>query len=73
LTEGAISNLFIRTEGQLLTPPVGCGALPGVFRRHLIESGGCKERILTVRDIEAADGVFLGNSVRGLREVEFSR
>ena len=29
LTEGARSNIFIRREGILLTPPLGAGVLAG--------------------------------------------
>lgn len=71
VTEGAISNVFIRQAGKLLTPPLRAGVLPGVFRRHLLETdAGVAERVLTVRDLDAADAVFVGNSVRGLREVK---
>jgi para-aminobenzoate synthetase/4-amino-4-deoxychorismate lyase len=71
VTEGAISNVFIRQAGKLLTPPLRSGVLPGVFRRHLLETdAGAEERVLTVRDLETADAIFVGNSVRGLREVK---
>lgn len=70
VTEGAISNVFIRREGKLLTPPLGSGVLPGVLRRHLLESdGSVEECVLTLADLAASEAVFLGNSVRGLREV----
>ena len=70
VTEGAISNVFIRRAGRLLTPPLRCGVLPGVLRRHLLESdASAEECVLTVEDLESAEAVFVGNSVRGLREV----
>jgi para-aminobenzoate synthetase/4-amino-4-deoxychorismate lyase len=37
VTEGAISNIFIEKDGRWFTPPVECGLLAGVFRRHLLE------------------------------------
>jgi para-aminobenzoate synthetase/4-amino-4-deoxychorismate lyase len=71
ITEGAISNIFIRKNGKLLTPPLSCGVLPGVFRRHLLETDTtAQEQVMTVEDLKAADAVFLCNSVRGLREVK---
>jgi para-aminobenzoate synthetase / 4-amino-4-deoxychorismate lyase len=71
ITEGAISNVFIKKSGKLHTPPLTCGVLPGVFRRHLLETDpNAEEKILTVEDLKAADAVFLCNSVRGLREVK---
>ncbi len=71
VTEGAISNLFIKREGKLLTPRLGSGALSGVFRRHLLESDATAEECdLTVEDLISADAVLLCNAVRGLRPVE---
>lgn len=71
ITEGAISNLFVEREGKMMTPPLGCGVLPGIFRRHLLEiRPDAKERVLTLADLESADAVFLTNSVRGLRRVK---
>jgi para-aminobenzoate synthetase/4-amino-4-deoxychorismate lyase len=70
LTEGAISTLFIRSGGRLLTPPLACGILPGVLRQHILATDpAAEERVLTLGDLHAADAVFLGNSVRGLRRV----
>jgi len=70
ITEGGISNIFIRKGGKLFTPPLASGVLPGVFRRHLLETNAtAEEKALTVQDLKAADAVFLCNSVRGLREV----
>jgi para-aminobenzoate synthetase/4-amino-4-deoxychorismate lyase len=70
VTEGAISNLFVRIEGRLCTPPLACGVLPGVFRRHLLEAvPRAEERILKLTDLHAADEIYLCNSVRGLRRI----
>lgn len=73
VTEGAISNIFIRRAGELLTPPLSAGVLPGVFRRHILETDvTAKERILTLDDLESADAIYLCNSLRGMREVSLS-
>ncbi|MFP5232519.1 MAG: aminodeoxychorismate synthase component I [Acidobacteriota bacterium] len=70
LTEGAISNLFLEVAGSWYTPPLACGVLPGVMRRHLLESlSRAEERVLTLEDLYAADSIWLCNSVRGLRRV----
>ena len=70
VTEGAISNIFVRIDGRLYTPPLACGVLPGVFRRHLLEAiPRAEERILTFADLRAADEIYLCNSVRGLRRI----
>jgi para-aminobenzoate synthetase / 4-amino-4-deoxychorismate lyase len=71
VTEGTISNIFIRRADQLLTPPLSSGVLPGVFRRHLLETtADAEERVLKLPDLESADAVFLCNSVRGLWRVK---
>ncbi len=69
-TEGAISNIIVEIGGNLYTPPVSCGCLPGVFRQHLLSQGKLKERIIKPQDLNKADRVFLANSVRGLVEVK---
>lgn len=70
LTEGAISNVFVEKNGRLFTPPVDCGLLPGVYRRHLLETrADVKEQILYEADLRHADAVYLANAVRGLRRV----
>jgi para-aminobenzoate synthetase/4-amino-4-deoxychorismate lyase len=70
VTEGAISNIFIEQSGRWFTPPVSCGLLAGVYRRHLLETlPGAEERILSQEDLKAADAVYLTNAVRGLRRV----
>jgi para-aminobenzoate synthetase/4-amino-4-deoxychorismate lyase len=71
VTEGAISNIFIEKEGRLLTPPVECGLLAGVYRRHLLETRpNAGERVLSLDDLRRADAIYLTNAVRGLRKVE---
>lgn len=68
LTEGSYCNLFVEKGGWLLTPPLSCGLLDGTLRRELLETGGqVEERVLYPRDLEEADAVWLGNSVRGLQ------
>ena len=70
VTEGAISNLFIEKDGRWFTPPVECGLLPGVYRRHLLATWkDLEERLLSLQDLRGADGVYLANAVRGLRKV----
>ena len=68
LTEGSYCNIFVEKGGWLLTPPLSCGLLDGTLRRELLETGGqVEERVLYPRDLDEADAVWLGNSVRGLQ------
>jgi len=68
VTEGSITNIFVQQQGILLTPPMECGLLPGILRRHLLEHAPMpvREAVLTRRDLERAKAIFVGNSVRGL-------
>jgi para-aminobenzoate synthetase / 4-amino-4-deoxychorismate lyase len=69
VTEGAISNVFIEVDGRWLTPPVSCGLLPGIYRRHLLETRPAAERVLQMQDLFSADAVYICNAVRGCRKV----
>ncbi|MGN6147757.1 MAG: aminodeoxychorismate synthase component I [Rhizomicrobium sp.] len=66
VTEGSKTNVFVRREGRLVTPPLEDGLLDGCLRRTLIDDGACVEGVLLPRDLETGDDVFLGNSLRGL-------
>ncbi len=72
VTEGSYTNVFLQKGGRLYTPPVSCGLLPGVLRKYLLLSYPelVVEETLTKKDVEQADAVFVGNSVRGLVRVE---
>ena len=70
VTEGAISNVFIEKAGRWFTPPIDCGVLPGVYRRHLLQSRpDIEEKTLTLDDLASADAIYICNAVRGLRRV----
>jgi para-aminobenzoate synthetase/4-amino-4-deoxychorismate lyase len=64
LTEGSFTNIFVRREGRLVTPPLSRGLLPGVFRERLIESGEAVEGDLIAADL--VNGFCIGNALRGL-------
>jgi para-aminobenzoate synthetase/4-amino-4-deoxychorismate lyase len=71
VTEGAISNVFVVNGDHWSTPPVECGLLAGVYRRHLLEMRpDIEERVLFIDDLRSADAIYLANAVRGLRRVE---
>lgn len=71
VTEGAISNVFVEKDGRWFTPPVECGLLAGVYRRHLLQTRPeIEERVLFLDDLRSADAIYLANAVRGLRRVD---
>jgi len=68
VTEGARSNVFVRLDGGLWTPPVSCGLLAGVYREHILDTvDEAGERVLTIEDLYRADEIFCCNGVRGWR------
>jgi para-aminobenzoate synthetase/4-amino-4-deoxychorismate lyase len=72
LTEGARSNLFVQLKGVLYTPPLACGLLNGILRQKMLDDGTCVERTLSLDDLQHAERLFCGNSVRGLVEVQLN-
>jgi para-aminobenzoate synthetase / 4-amino-4-deoxychorismate lyase len=68
VADGSRHTLFAEIGGRLLTPPLAAGALPGVLRGELIEAGRAAESSLTPGDLEVADRLLIGNSLRGLRQ-----
>jgi len=65
VTEGAISNIFIKKNSMFYTPPIDCGLLSGVFRQHYIKKNSLnvREKIIYKEDVVSADEVYLVNSV----------
>ncbi len=73
LCEGAVSNVFLMLDDQLVTPDQSCGLLPGIMRSHVIAEQGAVEKILFMADLCRAEKVYLSNAVRGLFEVRLQR
>ena len=72
--QGTRSNVIIRRNGALVTPPIACGLLPGVYRAHLFQTRtDVEERVLNLSDLVRADEIFVCNAVRGLRPVQLGR
>lgn len=72
ITEGAWNNVAARVNGDVITPPIECGLLPGVYRRMLLESRQAREGIITPADLRSAETIYLFNSVRGMVEVDLA-
>lgn len=70
LCEGTITNLFVEDyDGQLLTPALNCGLLPGVLRAELIRERKARSEVLKPADLKGRK-IFVGNSLRGLIRAE---
>jgi para-aminobenzoate synthetase / 4-amino-4-deoxychorismate lyase len=64
ITESSIANVVVSIDGELCTPPIECGLLPGVFRKHLLAEGKIKERVIMIEEFKRAKKFYLINSVR---------
>ena len=70
-SEASASNLFAFVDGTLVTPPVSCGALPGITREVVFELAmrmgvPAAERPLTLTELREAREALLTSSLRGL-------
>lgn len=68
VTETSIANFILERDGELITPPVSCGLLPGTMRSNLIDQGKIREEVILVEDLTKDDKIYLINSVQGKRE-----
>lgn len=70
VTESTIANLVVRLDGELVTPPLGSGLLPGVMRGWLLARGVIRERPLRLADLTRCRRIYLVSSVRRWRRAE---
>jgi D-alanine transaminase len=73
-TEGAASNLFIVSNGLLLTPPKSPALLPGITRDLVLELAAandipCRETGITTGQLRLADEIWVTSSTREISPV----
>jgi len=71
VAECTAANIFCALGGVVLTPPLSSGCLAGITRSVMLEIGppagvSMEERTLFVRDLYAADEVFISSTNRNL-------
>lgn len=70
ICEGSSTTLFVEgADGQLLTPPLDSGILPGVLRADLIRERKARGQALKPEDLQGRK-IFVGNSLHGLVPAE---
>jgi len=70
--EGATTNVFCVKGGEVATPCVALGILPGIVRGVLLEFGSdprIREGAVTLESLLTADEVFVTNSLLGVMPV----
>lgn len=72
LAESTVANLFLVIDGDVLTPPVSEGALPGVIRAEVMDRLGAATAQLNPADLASASEAFLTNAsgIRALVTVD---
>ena len=65
LTEGAISNIFIRVDKVWKTPALSCGLLPGIERGKLLKTLNAETAEIGLDELKSAEEIMICNSVRG--------
>jgi len=70
-SEATASNFFALIDGQLMTPPTACAALPGITRAAVIELAAgmglsVDDRPLDPAKLKFATEAFLTSSLRGI-------
>jgi branched-chain amino acid aminotransferase len=76
VTECTAANLFCVHKGEVSTPPLDSGCLPGVSRQILLEIGPpagipMVERPLTVKDLYSAHELFISSTTREVQPVSY--
>lgn len=74
VVEGATSNLFLVSDGQLGTPPESAGILPGITRQRILQAARnlglpVAFTVPSSEQLGAADEVFISSSIRELMPV----
>jgi branched-chain amino acid aminotransferase len=69
LCEGTGSNVFIVSEGRLITPPLSSGCLAGVTRALVIEWAGASEQDVPLSALADADEAFLTGTTRDVQPI----
>ena len=69
ITEGSITNIYIKKNDKLYTPPLNCGLLNGTIRKSLIYDKNAEEKIIYINDLRDSDSVYISNAIIGLQKV----
>jgi branched-subunit amino acid aminotransferase/4-amino-4-deoxychorismate lyase len=69
VTSACMSNVFWLKDGQLYTPSLSTGCLPGTTREYIIENANCQEEYAEIDEVLSADVVFISSAGIGIRAV----
>jgi branched-chain amino acid aminotransferase len=69
LCEGTGTNVFVVSQGRLVTPPLSAGCLAGVTRALVIEWSGATEADMPLTALAEADEAFLTGTTRDVQPI----
>lgn len=73
VAEATAANVFCVIGGDLVTPPVSDGALPGIMREQIMIAEDVIERSLSPDDLSRAEEIVLSNSISVRPVIELDR
>jgi branched-chain amino acid aminotransferase len=69
LCEGTGTNVFVVSDGRLVTPPLAAGCLAGVTRALVIDWAGAAEADLPIGALARAEEAFLTGTTRDVQPI----
>ncbi|MGV9004714.1 aminotransferase class IV [Flavobacterium sp.] len=75
VVEAISGNIFMLTEGILITPAISEGCLNGIMRKQILELSKFfpeiefKEGVISPFDLQKADELFISNVIKGIQPI----
>lgn len=66
VTETTIGNILLERDGEVVTPPLDSGLLPGVYRDSLLRAGKVREAFIRIEELRGCTGLSVCNALRGI-------
>ena len=68
ITETSIANILVQLHGELITPPLTSGLLPGTCRAWLLAQRQVREQVITLDMLRRSERIYTVNSLRKQQE-----
>lgn len=69
IVSACMANVFWETDGELFTPSLKTGCLPGTTREYILENFECKEVEKGIEELEGVERIFLTSAGIGIVNV----
>lgn len=68
ITSGCFANIFWQKGGDIFTPSLDTGCLPGTTREHFMENNRCIEIQAEIKELFSADRIFMTSAGIGVAD-----